>query len=166
MKRLIREARQADMAEIMQIFREARDRMCQSGNPHQWQANYPSENVVMDDIERHGAFVVEEEDNMVAYFAVLPSPEPTYKYIYNGTWIDDILPYHIIHRIASRASVHRVFESIIDYCFSLHRNIRIDTHRDNKAMLHNLAKHGFIYCGIIHLANGAERLAFQKVINI
>ena len=40
--------------------------------------------------------------------------------------------------------------------------IRIDTHRDNKIMQHNLLKYGFTYCGIIYLANGDERLAYQK----
>ena len=29
-------------------------------------------------------------------------------------------------------------------------------------MQHNIAKHGFTYCGIIYLANGDERLAYQK----
>lgn len=52
---------------------------------------------------------------------------------------------------------------ILDYCFALCSNIRIDTHRDNKIMQHNLSKHGFTYCGIIYLANGDERLAYQKI---
>ena len=31
-------------------------------------------------------------------------------------------------------------------------------------MRHLMEKHGFDYCGIIYLANGDERLAFQKTI--
>ena len=42
------------------------------------------------------------------------------------------------------------------------KSIRIDTHKDNIPMQRALAKHGFIKCGIIHLANGDERIAFQK----
>ena len=42
------------------------------------------------------------------------------------------------------------------------RNIRIDTHRDNRIMQHVLEKFGFTYCGIIYLLSGDERLAFQK----
>jgi hypothetical protein len=30
-------------------------------------------------------------------------------------------------------------------------------------MQHNILKHGFTYCGIIHLASGDERLAFQAL---
>jgi hypothetical protein len=51
----------------------------------------------------------------------------------------------------------------MDFCFSLDPNIRIDTHRDNHIMQHNIAKHGFAYCGIIYLANGDERLAYQRL---
>lgn len=32
-----------------------------------------------------------------------------------------------------------------------------------KIMQHNIVKHGFSYCGIIHLASGDERLAYQKL---
>ena len=31
-------------------------------------------------------------------------------------------------------------------------------------MQHNMKKHGFSYCGIIYLANGDERLAYQKIV--
>jgi len=41
-------------------------------------------------------------------------------------------------------------------------HLRIDTHRDNKIMQHNLTKHGFSYCGVIYLASGDERLAYQR----
>ena len=30
-------------------------------------------------------------------------------------------------------------------------------------MQHLLQKNGFVYCGVIHLANGAPRLAFERV---
>ena len=29
-------------------------------------------------------------------------------------------------------------------------------------MQHNIEKHGFTFCGIIYLASGDERLAYQK----
>ena len=50
----------------------------------------------------------------------------------------------------------------MDFSFAHDNNIRIDTHRDNKIMQHNIEKHCFTYCGIIYLANGDERLAYQK----
>jgi hypothetical protein len=32
-------------------------------------------------------------------------------------------------------------------------------------MQHNIQKHGFVYCGIIHLLSGDERLAYQKIVS-
>ena len=43
-------------------------------------------------------------------------------------------------------------------------SLRIDTHRGNAVMRRMLEKNGFKYCGIIHLEDGDERLAFQKII--
>ena len=59
--------------------------------------------------------------------------------------------------------IHGIFSAIIDWCFAHDRNIRIDTHRDNLIMQHNLLKHGFTYCGIIYLASGSPRLAYQRL---
>ena len=73
------------------------------------------------------------------------------------------LPYHVVHRIASYPNVHGIFSDVMDFCFSHDANIRIDTHKDNRIMQHNIEKHGFSYCGIIHLADGDERLAYQRL---
>ena len=101
MKRIIREARPSDMTEIMQVMTAAKAIMRQSGNVHQWGEGYPSETVITADMEKHGGYVIEENGQVVAYFAFLPSPEPTYSTICDGEWIDDTQPYHVIHRIAS-----------------------------------------------------------------
>lgn len=174
MKRLIREAIPCDMAEIMQVMDAAKRIMRQSGNMHQWTDGYPSEAVIAADMERHGGYVVEDDNRIVGYFAFLPSPEPTYASIYEGQWLDDTQPYHVVHRIASHPDAHGIFSSIMDFCFSIDPNIRIDTHRDNRIMQHVISKYGFTYCGIIYLANvdarrrtehlaQQERLAYQKI---
>ena len=160
---MIREAKPSDMSAIMQVMEAAKKIMRSSSNMHQWGEGYPSEAVILSDIEKNGGFVVEDDRMVVAYFAFLASPEPTYSMIYDGEWLDDTLPYHVIHRIASYPDVHGIFKSIMDFCFSHDANIRIDTHKDNTIMQHNIEKHGFTYCGIIYLASGDERLAYQKL---
>jgi len=160
----IREARPADMVAIMQVMEAAKGIMRQSGNMHQWTDGYPSETVILSDMEKHGGFVVEADGGeVVGYFAFLASPEPTYASIYEGHWLDDIQPYHVVHRIASYPDAHGIFSSIMDFCFSHDPNIRIDTHRDNRIMQHVIRKYGFTYCGIIYLASGDERLAYQLI---
>ena len=168
MSRRIRRAIPADMASIMQVMEAAKDIMRSSGNMHQWTDGYPSEAVILSDMEKGGGYVVEESDGehqssfrIVAYFAFLASPEPTYAKIYDGAWLDDVQPYHVVHRIASYPQAHGIFSSIMDFCLSKDSNIRIDTHRDNHIMQHVIKKYGFTYCGIIYLASGDERFAYQ-----
>ena len=163
MNRIVREAKPSDMADIMKVMDAAKKIMRQSGNMHQWGDGYPSEAVIMIDIERSGGFVIEDDGKIVGYFAFLSSPEPTYARIYEGYWLDDEQPYHVIHRIASYPDAHGIFSNIMEFCFSKDSNIRIDTHRDNTIMQHNIAKYGFTYCGIIYLVNGDERLAYQNI---
>ena len=162
----VRTARHSDMAEIMMVMEAAKKIMRQSGNLHQWGESYPSEEVIEADMEKEGGFVIEDSDKVVGYFAFLPSPEPTYAKIYEGEWLDDEHPYHVVHRIASYPDAHGIFSTVMDFCFSHDTNIRIDTHRDNTIMQHNILKHGFNYCGIIYLLSGDERLAYQKIIVI
>ena len=163
MNRIIREATITDMPMIMQVMESAKKIMQVSGNLYQWGTGYPSEAIIAADMEKGGAFVIEDDGRLVGYFAFLPSPEPTYSKIFGGEWLDDGRPYHVIHRIASIPNSHGIFKSIMDFVFAYESNIRIDTHKDNTIMQHNIVKHGFRYCGIIHLASGDERLAYQKI---
>ena len=165
MSRVIREANQNDITDIMQVMEAAKGIMRSSGNMHQWRDGYPSETLIISDMEKHGGYVIENAGHIVGYFAFQPSPEPTYSKIYNGEWLDDVQSYHVVHRIASYPDAHGIFSNIMDFCFSHDENIRIDTHKDNHIMQHNIEKHGFSYCGIIYLANGDERLAYQKLNN-
>lgn len=158
---LIRKSIPADLPQIMAVLEAARGIMRSSGNLHQWVNGYPALEVIEADIREGFGHVVEEDGRVVAYFAFIPSPEPTYAKIYEGAWLDD-KPYHVVHRIGSVPEVHGSFAAIMDWCFSKDHVIRIDTHRDNAIMRHCIEKYGFTYCGIIYLASGDERLAYQK----
>lgn len=136
-----------------------------SGNIHQWSDSYPNADAVKADMDKQGAIVIEDDGRLVAYFAFLPSPEPTYTYIEGGEWLDDTSPYHVIHRIASFPDAHDIFRDMIAWCGEREPNLRIDTHRDNAIMQRLIAQHGFTYCGIIYLASGDERLAYQRIRN-
>ena len=41
--------------------------------------------------------------------------------------------------------------------------MRADTHADNKVMQHLLESEGFTRCGIIHVADGTPRIAYQRM---
>ena len=159
---MIRKATEQDIPAALELFTAAKAIMRSSGNLTQWEDGYPNADIVRSDINKGGARIVERDGQTAGYFALIPSPEPAYSSI-QGKWLDDAAPYFVIHRIASSAATHGIFQEIIEYAASVSPNIRIDTHRDNRIMRHLIEKAGFEYCGIIHLADGSERLAFQKV---
>ena len=159
----IRKAIPADLPALREVFAAAKAIMRADGNPTQWAGPYPDDAAVLRDIAGGWGHVLTEGGRVAGYFALIPSPDPTYAYIEGGAWLDDTLPYYVIHRIASLPDVHGVFAATIRYAAGICPNIRIDTHRDNKIMQHNLAKHGFRYCGVIYLANGDPRLAYQRL---
>ena len=161
---IVRCANTEDITSIMTVLDAAKGIMRASGNTGQWVNGYPSREVVEADISSGYGFVVLDGARIAAYFAYIPSPEPTYSYIEGGSWLEDTLPYHVVHRIGSVPEVHGVFRAIMDWCFERERNIRIDTHRDNHIMRHCIESYGFTYCGIIYLADGAPRLAYQKLL--
>ena len=63
------------------------------------------------------------------------------------------------HRPESTRAWHRQLDWSMEHCQSL----RADTHADNKIMQHLLEKNGFTRCGIIHVADGSPRFAYQKL---
>ena len=82
--------------------------------------------------------------------------------IVQGAWLSDA-PYGTIHAVASDGQIHGLLSQIVAYCEQTTKHLRIDTHHDNAIMQHVILKNGFTRCGIIHIASGAERIAFEKV---
>ena len=159
-KRTIRRATVNDVQEVLHLIDSGRKIMIASGNTHQWDDNHPSRGQIAKDIASGSSYLLLEDGKPIATWAFVKGPEPTYAVIYNGAWLDDG-PYHVIHRVARLPHYHGVMKDLLDWCFSKDGNIRIDTHKDNAIMRHCLTKYGFTYCGIIHLQNGDERLAYQ-----
>lgn len=158
---MIRKATYDDVPALMEIFRKARGIMRESGNMHQWNEGYPSEEVVAADIRAGHCFVLCEGGDVLATMAFIPGPDPTYAEIYDGRWLSGA-PYHVIHRIAVAEPGHNAAKALLDWGFKRTESIRIDTHKDNIIMRHILSKYGFIHCGRILLANGDPREAYQK----
>ena len=161
----IRLATPADIDDIMRLIEEGRKKMMDEGNTRQWANGHPRQEVVEDDIKRGNSYLLTTDDGIpLATFALMAAPDPTYTRIDGGSWLNDE-PYYVIHRIASSAKARGVMRQVIAYALTKTRNIRIDTHEDNQTMRALLTKYGFVYCGIIYLANGDERLAFQLTDN-
>lgn len=158
----IRKTTENDLDDLKRIFAYARKYMADNGNPSQWSNNRPEFSLILNDLKFNQSYVVEDEGRVVGTFALIDGIEPTYIDI-DGAWLNDD-PYLTIHRIASDGTVKGIFDFVIDYVSKFNKDIRIDTHKDNKTMLHLIEKNGFNRCGIIIVDDGTERIAFQKII--
>jgi hypothetical protein len=146
---------------ILKIYESAKKFMESQGN-HQWHAGYPGFKMVKAEIKKKELYVVKDEDNEIAaVFAFILGVDHTYLKI-DGKWLNDE-PYGTIHRLAKVKETKGILKFVVDYCFSLTDNIRIDTKETNKAMISKLLELGFSKCGIIVLDNGEDRIAFQKI---
>lgn len=152
----------ADLPEILPIYAKARSFMKETGNAEQWKAHYPSEEVLKADIETGCLYVVRSQGMLCAAFAFIIGAESTYAEITQGQWLSDT-EYGTLHRIASNGTAHGIFDGIVTFCARKMPHLRIDTHSDNKVMQHLIRKNGFRECGIIHVADGSPRIAFERL---
>ena len=168
----IRRTRKEDIDAIMPIFDEARKTIAALGID-QWQNGYPSASVIEQDVEKSQSYCVLVDGEIVGTFALISDGEPTYDDIFDGNWLtgDGKDHYFAIHRVAIsvKSRGRGISTEIIGFCANKAReggkkSLRIDTHRGNVVMRKMLEKNGFVYCGIIYLSDGDERVAYEKLI--
>ena len=133
----IRKAALCDMEAILEVYRYARRQMRLNGNPDQWGENYPSPEMVENDIMQGNSYVVEEAEEIVGVFAFIPGEDPTYRRIEDGAWLNE-QPYGTIHRIAGSGRGKGIFRQCTGFCEARAANVRIDTHERNLIMQHLL----------------------------
>lgn len=162
MELTIRKTTISDLPRLKEIFAYARQFMKATNNPNQWADNYPSEELLREDIESGDSYVCVVEGKTVATFLLRGGVDPTYNEIAGEGWLNDE-PYGTIHRIASDGSVKGILHTAVLFALQQYSNIRIDTHRDNVVMQKSITKEGFKYCGVIRCWSGSERNAYHLV---
>lgn len=156
---IIRPSSQRDLPVLLSLYADARAFMVKSGNPNQWKNSNPPPELVQQDIADGVGYVLEDHGIILAAFALLPGPDPTYGYI-EGRWPNE-KPYGVIHRMACAVHGRGLGSICLDWCKRQFDCLRIDTHQDNRPMQTLAAKSGFRYCGVIYLENGNPRIAYQ-----
>lgn len=161
----IRKSTEADLDEIMEIYRYARVFMAENGNPSQWgPSNWPPRHLIYNDILQQQSYVCLHEEKIAGtfFFAVGKDIEPAYRHIEKGNWLNNSV-YGVIHRIAGNGSVKGIGTFCIEWAYQQCGHLRIDTHEDNVIMQNLLAKMDFKYCGIIYVEEDDHpRLAYEK----
>lgn len=161
----IKKVQMDDIDDILEIYKNSRKIMKESGNDKQWGNNKPSLETVVDDIQNENMFKILSEagDSIYGVFVLHGDGEPCYKRIYDGDWLNNEA-YGVIHRVATNGKARGIMNACLDFSEGCYNNIRIDTHEDNKIMQHILEKNGYIKCGIIYVEDNTPRIAYQKIV--
>lgn len=154
----LRKVSTADVDAIWSILQQAIEKRKVEGST-QWQDGYPNPTVINRDIENGWSYVcMDEQDNIIAYVALIFDIEPAYEAI-QGKWLTDG-PYAVIHRLA--VSQERKIKGLATEIMMAAENIclqqgvpsiKVDTNFDNTAMLRILEKLGYTYCGEVFSYN-------------
>ena len=156
----IRIASFEDLEFIESAYEHAHAFMQANGNATQWPNGYPSRIDAEEDIARGHCFLVTDEAGTLGVFSFAPGPDETYAHI-DGAWHSDA-DYHVIHRVAAvrgRGVARVIFEFATEHADYL----RCDTHEDNVPMRCALESFGFLECGVITVANGTQRVAYDWI---
>lgn len=159
---MIRSAVPADLPRILEIYDSARGFMRRRGNSVQWVNGYPSESLLRADVAAGQLYVMEDEGGVYAVFAFIIGDDPTYQVI-DGAWLDDGTPYGTLHRLGSDGTHTGVLSDAVDWAWGRIRHLRADTHEANHPMRRCLERAGFVYTGIITVADGTPRRAYEKL---
>lgn len=164
---ILRKANRSELTAIWDILQQAILQRKQDGS-QQWQDGYPNEQTVRSDIDNDHAYVLVDNDLIVAYSAIIFGEEPAYTDII-GKWLTNY-DYVVVHRVATSNAVKgkgiatHLFQLIEDLCIEQKTySIRVDTNFDNVPMLKILDKLNYTYCGEV-VFRGASRKAYEKVI--
>lgn len=169
----LKEATMEDLPEIESIMDDAKAHLKDQGID-QWQRRYPDQNDLIKDIKNDITYVLMVDDQIAGTAALWRGIDLNYLEIEDGEWINGIeARYTAIHRIAVSSNFRGQHLSghLISGLLTVSRNlgfkdVRIDTHPDNKGMQHVITTNGFDYRGIIHM-NGdgnTARYAYQIIL--
>ena len=162
MEYIVRSAVWEDLPRIQDIYAQARKFMANTGNPNQWKNNHPPVAQLETDIKRGDLYVITDAQGIHGVFYFFIGEDPTYDKVDGGSWRSDT-PYGTIHRIAGDGS-GGILGTAVEFGKRHIRHLRIDTHEDNKVMQKALAKQGFRRRGIIYIADGSPRIAYDLLV--
>lgn len=154
----IRKASVQDLDQIMQIYENAKTFMRENGNKDQWGDDYPSRELIAQDLD--DMYLCMSENQIACVFYYKKGEDEEYGQI-NGKWLNDE-PYAVVHRVASTGIIKGAASYCLDWAYSQIPNLRMDTYRDNIPMQKLLEKCGFQYCGSFERLGTDKWMAYHK----
>ena len=165
-----------DIPAILAILEQAKAYLRESG-VDQWQEGYPNREAILDDIAagRGWTFECVDDGEIAGYECVAMTPEVCYRSI-DGSWLTEGENYAVIHRAMAAAKYRGTMLATEMFGFAAElaaglgkASVRVDTHRDNRAMNRLCTKLGYQFCGVVDLssvdpAHDSLRNAYEKLI--
>ncbi len=165
-----------DIPAILAILEQAKAYLRESG-VDQWQEGYPNREAILDDIAagRGWTFECVDDGEIAGYECVAMTPEVCYRSI-DGSWLTEGENYAVIHRAMAAAKYRGTMLATEMFSFAAElaaglgkASVRVDTHRDNRAMNRLCTKLGYQFCGVVDLssvdpAHDSLRNAYEKLI--
>ena len=159
--------REEDLPVVVKLIDSARAALKADG-VDQWQGADPTTEELFENIQAERCYFF-KEDTTVGMAVLKEGADPTYDVI-DGEWLTkgDYLTIHqfvVAENRRAEGISRRMMERIFAYArFKGIPAIRIDTHADNFRMRGLIESTGFTYCGVIIVADGTERVAYEQVI--
>ena len=161
----IQKAGLKELESIMEIYNKARIFMKRHGNGFDWRGDYPSEEMVRQDLEAGYLHVLTNTDSkeIEAVFVFYPGPDPLFEEIRGGAWSkgEEDGNYYVFTRLASAGKEAGAGGTCLDWAKGQGRSLRTYSFRHNFPMLSLLTAQGFQYRGIIKNETGADQYAFE-----
>ncbi|MGR8809736.1 GNAT family N-acetyltransferase [Leuconostoc citreum] len=149
----VRKATISDLEDVIAVVINAKN-FLKKQNINQWQTNYPNEQLLNEDINSGNGWVITVDDQVAGYAAVVFGEEKYYKNNRVPEWNNEEATHYSIHRFAISNNFRgqnlsqQFITSIFNFVESENvRDVRIETHPDNRVMQKVIEKNGFIRKG-------------------
>lgn len=164
-----RRANKADLYQIEKIIDDSSN-LLKERKIDQWQGSHkPSSEILLNDIKNNFGYVLELDDEIIAFTSLCCEKHQIYDQISVDKFIINKNNYITIHRFCTKQKQelkgigNLLMKNIVEYVNkSLVIDVRIFTHPKNEIMKHLICKYGFIQIEeIIDKRLNSPRLVFQ-----
>lgn len=166
-KLIFRLAKEFEKEDILKIYIDGSNQL-KKDSVDQWQGKYyPSMKDILNHLKKD-LFVLEYQKNIVATACLQDGIDMDYEKIF-GKW-NTKKEYISIHKFATKEEyknqgfAKKIMYFIEIYAKKNNKDLRIDTHEDNKKMKKFIFSCSFNYCGVVYLNGELKRVAFDKKI--
>ena len=165
---IIRKANKADLDNIMLMYKSCVKGML-ANNINQWDATYPNNGVIMEDLIAQSYFVAEENSIIIGGINIDQNQDPTYLEI---DWEDKSDSFLVVHRLGVKEEYwnKKIGKDLMLFTEKLVlekrlNSVRLDTYSGNPKAMEFYKRLGYRKLGAINLKpEKNEYYCFEKII--